>query len=574
MGMSSNEPVDDSLVPIIRRHAREAPEREALVFLDRGEHPADTASYGSLDADACRIAGELLHRALNGQAVLLAMPPGLDFTRVFLGCLYAGVIPVPVPYLIRGKGMHRIHAIAVDASPRAIITSTDGLADRALQAAVPGWYRRVAPIDAAELLAGPPTTLDWQPASSDIAFIQYTSGATSTPKGVVVSHANLLANQRMIQAGFAHNASCIGVNWLPHHHDMGLIGCILQPLYLGGRSILMSPLAFLQKPAKWLRAVAEYRATTAGGPNFGYELCIRQIRDDQIEGVDLAGWRLAFCGSEPIRPATLDSFVHRFRRFGFDPNALYPCYGLAEATLFVTGGTAGSGVTTRTIARSGIRDSAETAGERASVSCGHPAPDTAIAIVDPDTGAQADPGQLGEICVSGPQVSPGFWSGKRCETTEDPSRLLTINDRRYLRSGDLGALVDGALHIVGRLKDMIIVRGQNIYAEDIEDTVLSLPNTPGLLAAAAFAVERERDEALVIVVEIERGIAMSMDAAPLISVMKKAVAQIHGLVPHDIALCPPSAICRSSSGKLQRAATRRSYRDDTLPRWSSNPRTL
>jgi acyl-CoA synthetase (AMP-forming)/AMP-acid ligase II len=329
---------------------------------------------------------------------------------------------------------------------------------------------------------------------------------------------------------------------------MGLIGCVIQPLYLGARMVLMSPLAFLQNPIRWLRAIAEHGATNSGSPNFGYELCLRQISDAQCRGLDLSRWRLAFCGSEPVRPRTMERFAARFAPFGFDPAALYACYGLAEATLLVTGGRAGSGIAHRRV--KGM--------VQATVSCGRPAPGCEVALVKPDGGLAAA-GETGEICVRGEHVSPGFWSARDGAIVADAEREHTIAGCRFLRTGDLGSVVEGELHVVGRIKDMLIVRGMNLYAEDLEETVAQLAETAGIAASAAFGVETGYAERMVLVCELERGRACPADPDPIRDLVRRVVSDEHGVMPADVVIAAAGAISRSSGGKVQRAATRDRY---------------
>ncbi|MGH7212354.1 MAG: AMP-binding protein, partial [Acetobacteraceae bacterium] len=330
-------------------------------------------------------------------------------------------------------------------------------------------------------------------------------------------------------------------SWVPMHHDMGLIGCVIQPLYVGARMVLMSPLAFLQKPVRWLRAIEEHGATNSGSPNFGYELCLRQISDAQCRGLDLSRWRLAFCGSEPVRPRTMERFAARFAPFGFDPAALYACYGLAEATLLVTGGCAGAGIAHRRV----------TGAVQATVSCGGPAPGCEIALVGPGGGLAAA-GETGEICVRGEHVSPGFWSARDRAIVADAGRQCMIEDRRFLRTGDLGSIVKGELHVVGRIKDMLIVRGMNLYAEDVEETVALSVETAGIAASAAFGVETGYAERLVLVCELERGRARPADPEPLRDRVRRVVSDDHGVMPAEVVIAVSGSISRSSGGKVQR----------------------
>lgn len=547
-----------TIVDLIRARAKQRGDRPAMSFLERGEREIDRASYAELDRAARAVAGALLDTRAHGKPVLVALPAGIDFVRCFLGCLYAGAYAVPVPYPLQRRNWDRIKAIVLDAGPDALLTTRAIAGDRELAEACGDFAGSTIPAEEA-LAAAPLETLP-PLAPSDIALIQYTSGSTSRPKGVVVTHRNLMANQAMIEEAFGHDETTVVASWLPLHHDMGLIGCVLQPLYVGGRCVFMSPLSFLQKPLRWLRAIAKHRATTTGAPNFGYDLCLRAIAKDDAANVDLSSLRLAFCGAEPVRPETMRSFAARFARCGFDAKALYPCYGLAEATLFVSGRAAGAGIVCRAPppVRAGEERVALMPSRRELVSCGWPRQGADIAILALHRAEAVPPSTIGEICVSGDNVSPGFWSRPRAEITPDTARLVQFAGRIYLRTGDLGFVTDGELYIAGRLKDMMIVHGANIYAEDVEATVKDLPEARCLGAVAGFAIEGERGEAMVVICEWAEEPPPDGGAA-LRNALKKAVAEAHGLVPAAVLLVARGAIPRTASGKLQRGLARARY---------------
>ncbi|MEQ1954016.1 fatty acyl-AMP ligase [Mesorhizobium sp. CN2-181] len=547
-----------SLLSMLRDHAQHDGARPALRFLGRGEEVIDESTYGALHGAAATVAANLAAACLATGPVLLALPQGLDFIRCFFGCVYAGVIAIPTPGLTDPRAAQRIAGIVEAARPAAVIAPAEAFESR-------GWASlrennpEVAFLSAGDLLRGNTATDLRDPLPDDVAFLQFTSGSTSRPKGVAITHRNIMANLAMIKAAFGQTESDSTVSWLPLHHDMGLIGCVLEPLYLGAQSILMAPIAFLQRPARWLKAMARFGATTAGAPNFAYEFCARMITDDQIPQVDLSRWRLAFCGSEPIRAATLAGFAQRFRSHGFNEKAFYPCYGLAEATLFVTGGRPGTGVRERKIARSGSVPVSV-------VSCGTPSHGTSVLLLEPGADQPVPPGGIGEIAVSGDQVSPGFWDPDRGGIVPDRGRTVDLGGRSYLRTGDLGAIVDGELHVVGRLKNMAIIRGTNIYAEDVELTVRELPEAAQLGAVAALPVAADPTvtEGLAIVCEASRT-GESADPAPLLQRLAGAVADAHGFLPQDLVIVPAGAIERTLSGKLQRARTAERLAKGELP---------
>lgn len=555
---SATPPASPTIADVIHRRARETPDAPAMLSLIRGETPGEADSYASLDRAARRIGGALRAQGLAGRAVLLASGDGLSFVRAFLGCLYAGVYAAPVPAIQRNAAGERLRQIARDARPAAVLADDDAVL-AALGPEAPRLIRITDALETGPALAGP------SPGAA-VAFIQYTSGSTGAPRGVAITHENIMANQAMIRSAFGHDETTVVVSWLPLHHDMGLIGSILQPLYLGGRCILMSPLDFLQRPVRWLRAIAAHRATTSGAPNFAYELCLRHVAPAQVEALDLSSWRLAFCGSEPVRAGTMERFAARFAPAGFAAGALYPCYGMAEATLFVAGGVAGAGARSRRVLRRDVADvSTSASAEQPVVDCGRAHGAARIAIVAPHEVRRLEDGEIGEICVAGPHVSPGVWSPDRPDGVgPHAGRTLTLEATNYLRSGDAGIVIDDGLHIVGRLKDIIIVRGANIHAEDVEATLMEQPEADGIEAAAAFALERDRAEALVVLCEPTAAAFRKGVPVGVAETLGRAVARAHGVQPAEIVLLRPRSLPRTTSGKVQRGAARAAWLDGRL----------
>ncbi|HWA91127.1 MAG TPA: fatty acyl-AMP ligase [Rhizomicrobium sp.] len=520
----------DSIVHVISKHAREKSARDAIIFLARGETETERVSYGTLDAMAERHAGGFAAAGLSRQAVVIAMPPGAAFVAVFLGALRAGAIAVPVSLPDTDKNKARFAAVLSDARPAAIVTSDE----HAARIGAAG-TKVLTPDD----LHGPTTAL---PAldPSQPAFVQYTSGSTQAPKGIAITHGNLASNQRMIQAAFGTEAGIVGVNWLPHFHDMGLIGTILHPLFLGGTAVLMPPRAFIQKPIRWLRAIEKYRSDTAGGPCFGFELCTRMIAADEARTLDLSSWQVAFSGAEPVRASVLNAFAERFAPAKFSAKAFLPCYGLAEATLIVSAAKRGSGVRQRTL------QAWSSGAPRDHVSCGAPAGGGSVAL----RGERED---AGEICVAGPHLAPGHWDGARRGIAPFPD-LFAKDGQTWLPTGDIGALVDGELYVVDRLKDFLILYGAKIHAADVETTALE--ESPDIRAACAFATDDGARERLVVVCEIERrrlGGAAALDAR-----LARRIAEAHGVVP-QVHLAPYGTLPRTSSGKIRRTAARTKF---------------
>ncbi|WP_437742531.1 amino acid adenylation domain-containing protein [Sorangium sp. So ce1504] len=565
----ANEPV--TLVALLRRRAEQRPSGHATTFLVDGEADARAMTYGELDRRARALAAELQADARAGDRALLLVPPGLDFIAAFFGCLYAGLVAVPVPLPQRKSGLMRVLAIVRDCRPSVVLTTEAFLGAVTMLRDDPSFaelsHLRCMAVDTIrdgqeDAWRAPRVTAE------TVAFLQYTSGSTGTPKGVVLTHGNLLRNELMIQRAFAHTAESVIVGWLPPHHDMGLIGNILQPLYVGVPCIQLAPEHFLMRPRRWLEAISRYRATTSGGPNFAYELCIRKIPPEQREGLDLGSWKVAFNGAEPIRAATLDRFAEAFAPAGFRREAFYPCYGLAEATLLVTGGAADAPPVVRAVDRAGLAQGHAVFEPRrpedgvALVGCGGSPAGDEVRIVDPETLRPCKDERVGEIWVAGASVAQGYWERPE-ETALTFEARLSTGEGPFLRTGDLGFSSRGELYVTGRLKDLIIVRGRNIYPQDIELT--SEESHPGLRAGggAAFSVDVDGEERIVIVQELGRR-APASEPAELGAAIERAVADRHEVAVHAVVLIKPGNLPRTTSGKVQRRACRARFLDGSL----------
>jgi amino acid adenylation domain-containing protein len=545
---------------VLRARAAERPEQAAFTFLADGESEAGRLTYADLDRAASAIAAVLRESVPAGERVLLLYPPGLDFIAAFFGCLVAGVVAVPAyPPRPNDRSQSRLRAIVRDAAPRAALTTASilsgvegprGLLSMAPELAALRWI----PTDGLDSSFAPAKPFP-EPDSEAVAFLQYTSGSTAEPKGVMVTHANLLHNERMISEAFGMDEDSVVVGWLPLYHDMGLIGNVLQPLYAGARCVLMSPVSFLQRPLRWLEAISRWRATTSGGPNFAYELCLRKASPQALAGLDLTSWRVAFNGAEPVRAATLERFAGTFAPYGFRPEAFYPCYGLAEATLFVSGGERGRRPRTAAFEP-----------PRRVVSCGHAWMGQRLAIADPDTGLELPPGAVGEIWISGPSVARGYWGNEEATERDFNAYLLAPQgpaDGPFLRTGDLGFVSEGELYVTGRLKDLVILRGRNHYPQDLELAAeASHPDLrPG--GGAAFSVEIEGEERLVIVHEVER--RRRTGCEEIVEAVRQAVAAEHEVQVHEVVLIRQGGLPKTSSGKVQRRLCKKLYLADELP---------
>ena len=579
-----------SLVDVLRYRAANQGECRAYTFLADGESRESAMTYAQLDESARAVAATLQGRIAAGDRVLLMFPPGLSFVSAFLGCLYAGGVPVPLNPPRSNRHMNRVHAVVADAGAAIALTdsaSASKIAQALAGDALAGGAQActVIAVDTIEASAA----ADWRPieiAPESPAFLQYTSGSTGTPKGVVVTHANLMANEAAITEGAAIRQGDVGVIWLPMYHDMGLIGGVLNPLYCGYPCVLMAPTQFLQDPIRWLRAITRYRGTVSAAPNFALELCLKSIKPADLHALDLSSWRVGLNGAEPVRAETLERFTTVFGRCGFDAETHYPSYGLAEATLFVTGGRVDAEALLLAVAAAALGDgraarAEEGAKARRLVGCGR-AVGCRVVIADPMSGATRALGEVGEIWIAGPSVAAGYW-GRPVETEQTfNARLSDTGEGPFLRTGDLGFLGDdGELFVTGRCKDLVVIRGRNIYPQDVEQAIERLaafikPNT-----CAVFGVEIDGEEALGALIEADRALAHQLESdqragvEELITRIRQAVAEEFDVSLATIGFVKPGTFPRTSSGKVQRSACKNEIeeaRENTLFVSSRAPR--
>ncbi|HXQ73964.1 MAG TPA: amino acid adenylation domain-containing protein [Pyrinomonadaceae bacterium] len=558
-----------SLVEILRTRAQQVPERVAYTFLTDGENEEVKLTYSELDQKARSIAARLETQHARGQRALLLYPPGLEYITAFWGCLYAGVVAVPAYPPRMNRNLERLQAIVADSEATTILTTTSTLARmESLLAQTPG-LERVCPLttdDVRDDLAADWKAADINPES--LAFLQYTSGSTAIPKGVMVTHRNLLHNEALIQRAFRQTEESVVAGWLPLYHDMGLIGNVLQTVFAGARCVLMSPVAFLQRPLRWLQAISRYHATTSGAPNFAYDLCTRKITAEERETLDLSSWTTAFNGSEPVRSETLERFAKTFKSCGFRASAFYPCYGLAEATLFVSGNFRSDFPVVKSFAARALEQNqivdADVTDEDTHrlVACGNPSDDQQIIIVDPETCVPNTPGKVGEIWIAGESVASGYW--KRPEETKETfgARIAGNEDVSFLRTGDLGFFYEGELFVTGRLKDLIIIRGRNLYPQDIERTVQESRTELRPGGGAVFSADIDGEERLIVVQEAERKASLDHEAA--INAIRQAVVEDHEVQPYAIVIVKAGSVPKTSSGKVQRRACRQMFLSNRL----------
>lgn len=562
----------ENLVDLLRFRAIKQPDSIAFSFaLDSTNEIVIT--YAELDKKAMSIASVLQNQGLLGERALLLYPPGLEYITAFFGCLYAGVVAVPIYPPRANQNIFRLNSILTDSQARIALTTEKVYNSISHGGASNSEFEGLSWLKT-EIITEDKSK-DWKAPNidgSNLAFIQYTSGSTDLPKGVMLSHKNLLNNLKGILDSFECSPKSQGVIWLPPYHDMGLIGGILTPIYGGFPTLLMSPVDFLQSPFRWLQAISDNKATLSGGPNFAFELCIATITKEQKKLLDLSSWEVAFNGAEPIRHDTLERFIEAFSSCGLRKEIFYPCYGLAESTLFVTGGKKELPPNIKWINREELKknnvieDSSkkDLKAVQAIVSTGFPAKDTKVKIVDLKTKEIVTENKVGEIWISGPSVAKGYWNNE--EQTNESFKALLSNEEKdeFLRTGDLGFLSDGQLYITGRLKDLIIIRGKNYYPNDIERTVDHSHQSLRVGFGAAIAVNNGKEENLVIVQEVERRYRRNLDIEAVTASIRKAVMAEHGLSIHQVILLKTGSIPKTSSGKVQRHACKTAFIEGDL----------
>ena len=559
-----------TFVELLLKRSQEQPDQTAFIFLQDGKTESGRLTYGELHQKAREIALELTSWSQPGDRILLLYPPGLEFITAFCGCLYAQAIAVPTNLPHPKHSLTRVQTIVNNSQAKVALTTASVLAKLKRQFIdYPDLMKlhwltndqvsnELAKDSASQYI--PP-----QIEANAVAFLQYTSGSTSEPKGVMVSHQNLLHNSAVIQQAFELHSRSVSVSWLPHFHDMGLVDGILQPLYTGFLGILMSPITFFGRPIRWLQLISRYQATHSGGPNFAYQHCLRKITPKQCQNLDLSSWESAYNGAEPIRPETIGNFTQNFKQYGFRANAFYPCYGLAEGTLMVTGGKLSDKphyycVDTHSMTTS---SSSNTKPKKLLVSCGYPRLNSKIIIVDPYKLCECQAGEIGEIWVSSASVAQGYW--QQPEVSKRSFQAYTDSGKgSFLRTGDLGLIKEGQLLITGRLKELIIINGLNYYPQDIENTVTSSHSSLRPNSGAVFSILIHGQEKLVIVQEVNHHSLGKLNIDEITGNICQAVMQNHELSVYDLVLLKSGKLPKTSSGKIQRQVCRSKFLQGTL----------
>lgn len=564
-----------TLVELLRYRASKEPNRIAFTFLHNGEQPLEPLTYGGLDRRARTIAAWLSRRNAYGHCAILIQKAGYDFLAAYMGCLYAGVVPVALvsPHLSsKHFSMEIFQGVAAETEARflfadPLILNQREKVETEFGVHIPEW------VDLVQVLADVALADTWSDPgiqSSDVAHLQYTSGSTGKPKGILITHHNLLSNLDSI--AYRYNRNTITVSWLPHFHDMGLIKGLLQPIYSGFECYFMSPAAFVQKPIRWLQAISDYKATHVTAPNFAYELCLRRVKPEQLARFDLSSLQAVISGAEPVRWGTLVKFGQVFEPAGLRFETFHPGYGLAEATLGVTTKAVGVpphylNLDLKELQANLVREVSEGhSSELKVVACGELYKDTRVAIVDPTTHRQVEPDQVGEIWVQGPGVTPGYFN--QPELTEQTFNAYLANgEGPFLRTGDLGFMQGGDLFISGRRKDLIIIRGRNHWPQDLERTVEeALPDLFKNDASAAFSIELNNEERLVIAAEVRPDVP-PFEVEVVEEAVRHAIAERHELNLYELVLLKREGLPRTTSGKVQRQAARVAWLENTLEKY-------
>lgn len=569
----------NSFIEVLEQVATTTPNKNAFTYLRNGE-VIETITYEELVNEAKRLAGFMQHHGYEGKRAIIMYPSSISYIKIFIACMFANVTAIPANPPTLSNNMDRIRNIMNHSSADLLFTTASlrSRLNRLINNTSKDSFTWLC-LDEIKL----PNVNTWSVPNlneKSVSFLQYTSGSTSAPKGVMVTHKNILYNEEMIKNAFGTTKDSIILGWLPLYHDMGLIGNVLHPLYLGGTGILMDPMDFLQKPSRWLKAISDFKADVSGGPNFAYELCRKKITDSELNQLNLESWEVAFNGAEPVRSETLKRFYQRFSHSGFKYNSLYPCYGMAEATLLISGGKRLEKPKIKNFDSEGLKLNKakevknHTINTTSLVSCGTTSLKQIIQIVDPDTQKICPNNKIGEIWVKGENVANGYLHN---ENSEDFSGVLEGEDGFYLQTGDLGFIQESNVFVTGRKKDLIVIRGKNFYPQDIEKLVEETKSCIRTGCSAAFCITHENEEKLVIVAEIDRKFRprkgqhkRDFNQKDIFSLIRKNIMQEFGVQPFAIHLIKTGSIPKTSSGKIRRNACKQSYETNNLITWYMN----
>jgi len=560
-----------SIIELIRFRAQHQANDIAYVHIKDKKDQKEIITYGEFEQRIKSLSAKLQSYNVQGERIVLMYPSGIDYIVAYFAVIFSGAIAVPVYEPRQSSHFARLTNILEDASPKILLMSdkTVTVTSQALMNELTGYGAELLITDKPGFRLPPADS--WQPVSlenNDIVFLQYTSGSTGNPKGVMVSNGNILHNSRQIFHATKPDAHFCCVSWLPPYHDMGLIGGLIQPLYAGYPCIILSPVSVIQRPIKLLKAIHEYKATISGGPNFIFDACVDRIRDKQLNDIDLSSWKIAFNGAEPVNAHTMKRFSNRFKQYGFDENAHYPCYGMAESTLFISGSRVKSGAVVRQFDRKSLqKDKAEPASQgdtQILVSSGYMSGDMDIKIINPETNIECKAQQVGEVWVRGDSVAQGYWKREE-KSGEDFCGIIDgDNKHHYLRTGDLAFFHKSELFIAGRIKDVIIIRGKNYYPQDIEYTITNACSEIKPNSGAAFSVDHEGRERLVILQELNHRLN-EHHKDEIREIIRSEVSRHHEVQVLDIIFISPGKLPKTTSGKIQRQASKTVYLTEYYP---------
>lgn len=558
---------------ILHTRATTTPDKTAYIYLHDGEENAEHITYQQLHEDACSIAALLLKNHRRGERALMLFHPGTHFLRALYGCFYAGIIAVPAYAPRKNRSLDRIKTLVADCSAT-IVLSESGIHDafnRSFSDLEELKSMHWITVDNREQASANRSVAPILALPDEIALLQYTSGSTGQPKGVMVTHANIACNNEFLRQSFSLTTDSVSVSWLPAFHDMGLIEAVLEPVYTGFPGVLMPPVAFIQKPVRWLRAIQKYKGTHGGAPNFAFDLCVDGIPEAERKGLDLSTMETLYSGSEPVRKETFERFVEAYAPYGIKAQMLNPSYGMAETTLIISGPPALRGPVYLGVSASAFENNLIITGRpndtdtRYLVGVGKPWLDTEVIIVDPETTIPITDNRIGEIWVAGSIVTAGYWNNE--VLTGEVYRAQIFNDntgKHYLRTGDLGFFFNGELFITGRLKDLIILQGKNYYPQDIEYLTEQAHPAIRSAAVAAFSAEIGNSERLVIVAEVERTYLRNFNAEEISNAIREAIAGELEQDVYAVLLLRTTSIPKTSSGKIQRKACKQGFLGKTL----------
>ncbi len=559
----------NNLIELLEKRANERPSKPVYIFLEDGVREKQRITFKELSDNAKTIASVLQAKGNKGDRVLLIFPNGVDFIVALFGVFYAGMTGVPVYAPRKNRNNSRFESVVGDCGADIIFTNQQIFRDLEKNFIDEPYLSDKEFLIFDNISKNDTKWINPGIADEDLAILQYTSGSTGTPNGVMVSHQNIIHNSEIINQGFGHNDHSMGTNWLPNFHDMGLIGALLQPVYMGFCNVIIPPGEFIRNPGNWLKAITKYKTTTAGGPNFTFEYCIDKISEEEINEIDLSSLKVLFCGAEPIHNKTLKSFADHFKSSNFIENQFYPCYGLAEYALMVTGGK----ISEKPIyleadsnkLEVGIIEAASDTDESTTlVACGYPWLGTTVAIVNPETKKYSKVKEIGEIWVKGKSKTQGYWNNPKETEYTFNAFIQDNNDGPYLRTGDLGFVHGGQLYVTGRIKDLIIIRGLNHYPHDIEKSAEASHEALQPNASAAFSIIAANEERLVLVHEIRRTHLRDFNAEDIYDAIRLAISDEHQILPYTILLIRTGSIPKTSSGKIQRLASKKAFRNNDL----------